>query len=523
MAVKKITIDPVTRIEGHLKVDLEIENGVVVDAKVVGTMFRGFEPLLTGRDPRDATYVTERICGVCAGSHGWASSLALDAAFGAQVPAGGRILRNLILGAMWLHDHPLHFYHLSALDYLDVMAVAEYKGNDPALLGVKDKIMKLVKAGDTAPLTPRYQPDEFSVNDPDLVITAVHHYLQALDMQAKAKKMSALFAGKQPHQSSIIVGGVTMLPTPSIVAQFRSMLMEQINFIENVYLQDVVTFGTGPLLPLAQAGVGGAGDLNFMSYGGFARDNEGKDPFFKPGVILGGGLNNVLPLDAQKITEDVHYSWYKESGATKDLYTDKTIPDLDKKDAYTFVKAPRYEGQPMEVGPLARMLVMKPKVLMDLITKYEIKPGAVARHAARAVETVMLAREMVNWVDELEKEMGSTDFKIHDTAHWEAPNSGQGAGLTEAPRGALGHWIKVTNHKTENYQMVVPTTWNFSPKDENGVPGPCEKALIGVPVPDPENPINVVRVIRSYDPCLACAIHLIDPKTNQIMKYHIGH
>jgi hydrogenase large subunit len=522
MARKQIVIDPVTRIEGHLRMEVEIENGVVVDAKAVGTMYRGLEPLLIGRDPRDATYVTERACGVCAGSHGWASSLTLDSAYGAKVPAGGRILRNLILGAMWLHDHPLHFYHLCALDYLDVMAVAEYKGSDPGLLGVKDKIVRLVKAGDTAPLTPRYQPDEFCVSDPEIVTMAVAHYLQALEMQAKAKKMSALFAGKQPHQSSIVVGGVTMLPTNAIVSQFRSMLLEQIDFIEKVYLQDVVTFGTGPLLPLAQAGVGG-GDLNYLAFGGFARDDKGKDLFLKPGVIMGGDLNNILPFDAQKVTEDVHYAWYKESAGGKTPFEEDTVVDLEKKDAYTFVKAPRYEGQPMEVGPLARMLIMQPKVLMDLITQYQIKPGAVARHAARAVETVLLAREMLNWVDALEKEMGSKDFKIHDTAHWEAPNSGEGVGLTEAPRGALGHWIKIKDQKTENYQMVVPSTWNFSPKDQDGIMGPCEKALIGVPVPDPENPINVVRVIRSYDPCLACAIHLIDPQTNEILKYHIGH
>lgn len=520
MAVKRIVVDPVTRIEGHLRVEVEVENGVIVNAKSIGTAYRGLEPLLIGRDPRDATFVTERVCGVCAGSHGWASSLALDEAFKAQVPAGGRILRNLILGAMWLHDHPLHFYHLSALDYLDIMAVTEYKGNDPALTAVKDKIAKLAAAGDTAPFTPRYKPDEYCVNDPELVTMAVAHYIKALEMQAKARKMSALFAGKQPHQSSIVVGGVTILPNIAVVEQYRSMLLEQIDFIEKVYLQDVVTFGTGPLLPLAQAGVG-AGDLNFLACGGFARDDEGKDPFLKPGVIIGGDLGNVLPFDAAKITEDVHYAWYQ--GSTSGPYDQDTVPDLDKEGAYTFVKAPRYEGYPMEVGPLARMLVMKPKPLMDLITEYNIKPGVVARHAARAVETILLAKEMLNWVDDLVAEMGKDDFKIHDTAHWEPPSVGQGAGITEAPRGALGHWIKISNHKTENYQMVVPSTWNFSPQDEKGVLGPCDKALIGVPVPDPENPINVVRVIRSYDPCLACAVHLIDPKTNEVLKYHIGY
>ncbi|WP_088186299.1 nickel-dependent hydrogenase large subunit [Desulfosporosinus sp. FKA] len=517
----KIVVDPLTRIEGHLKVEVEVENGKISDAHVVGTMYRGIEAMLRGKDPRDATYVTERVCGVCAGSHGWASSLALDKAFGANVPAGGRIIRNLILGAMWLHDHPLHFYHLSALDYLDVMAVAQYQGKDPGLLAVKDKIVKLVTAGDTAPLTPRYKPDEFSVKDPELVTMAVAHYLKALEMQAKAKKMSALFAGKQPHQSSIVVGGVTMLPNIEVVEQFRSMLLEQLDFVENVYLQDVLTFGTGPLLPLAQAGVGGAGAVNFLSYGAFARDDAGKDLFLKSGIVMDGDLSKVLPVDETKITEDVQYSWYKASPNGKTPFTEDTIPDLGKKDAYSFVKAPRYNGKPMEVGPLARMLVMQPKGLMDIISKYNIKPGAVARHAARAYETLLLAKDMLTWLDALEKEMGS-NFRIHDTEHWEAPATGQGSGLTEAPRGALGHFVKVADHKIENYQMVVPTTWNFSPRDDKGVLGPFEQALIGVPIPDPDNPVNIVRVARSYDPCLACAIHLIDPVTNDVKKFRIG-
>lgn len=517
----KIVIDPLTRIEGHLRIEVEVVDGKVVDSQVVGTMYRGIEPMLRGRDPRDATYVTERVCGVCAGSHGWASSYALDQAFGASVPTGGRLIRNLLIGAMWLHDHPLHFYHLSALDYLDVMAVAEYKGNDPELLAVKDKIIKLVAAGDTAPLTPRYKPDDFSVRDPELVTMAVAHYLKALEMQAKAKKMSALFAGKQPHQSSIVVGGVTMLPTLEVVEHFRSMLIEQLEFVEKTYLQDVLTFGTGPLLPLAQAGVGG-GSPHYLSYGGFPRDNEGKDLFLKAGIVMDGNLGNILPVDQTKITEDVQYSWYKASANGKTPFTEDTVPDLGKAGAYTFVKAPRYDGKPMEVGPLARMLVMQPKGLMDIITQYGIKPGAVARHAARAYETLLLAKEMFTMLDELEKEMGSKDFRIHDTDHWEAPAQGQGAGMTEAPRGSLGHFIKVADHKIENYQMVVPTTWNFSPKDDAGVRGPLEQALIGVPVPDLENPVNIVRVVRSYDPCLACAIHLIDPVTNDIQKFRIG-
>ena len=518
---QRIVVDPVTRIEGHLKFEVEISGGKVVDARSSGTMARGFEVLIEGRDPRDATYVTERICGVCAGSHGWCSSVALDQAYGVELPTAGRLLRNLILGAMWLHDHPLHFYHLSALDYIDVLAVAEYKGNDPALNAVRDKLVALVKAGDTAPLTPRYQPDEFSVKDPEIVTTAVAHYLKALEMQAKAKKMSAIFGGKQPHQSSIVVGGVTMFPNAQRLAEFKAMLLEQIDFIEKVYLPDVLAFGTGPLLPLAKLGVGGGGG-SFLSYGVFPEDNQATRNFLPAGLILNGRLDQVQPVDQKKVTEAVRHSWYAESIGTKHPSEGKTIYDLEKKDAYSFIKAPRYDGHPMEVGALARMLVLKPPALMQAIATHGIKVGAVARHAARAIETALLARQMPKWVDQLAGELASGKGKIHDTAHWEAPSEAQGIGMLEAPRGALGHWVKIKNKKVEHYQIVVPTTWNCSPRDDKDVRGPVEEALIGTPVPDPKNPINIVRVIRSFDPCIACAVHLIEPRSNEILKFRIA-
>jgi Ni,Fe-hydrogenase I large subunit len=515
----RVVIDPVTRIEGHLRVEVEVENGVVKNAWSSGTMFRGWEVLLQGKDPRDASYVTERVCGVCAGSHGSASAMALDAAYGANVPTGGRLIRNLILGGMYMHDHPLHFYHLCALDYIDVMAVANYKGKDAKLLAVKDKIVKLVQMGDTSPLTPRYNPDKYCVNDPEIVTTAVAHYLQALEMQAKAKKMSAIFSGKQPHQSSILLGGVTMFPTVEQIQQYKSMLVEQIDFIENVYFKDVLAFGTGPLLELAQSGFGGF--ANFLSFGGFPNDDAGKDLFFKAGVILDGDINNVQEVDLNKIVEESKYAWYKGDDALNPG-EGKTEYDRDKKDAYSFIKAPRYDGRAMEVGPLARMLIMKPQPLMDIITKYKIKPGVVARHAARAYETIMLGHQLLKWCDELLEATAKGNLKIHDTDHWETPESGKGYGLLEAPRGALGHWINIKDKKIANYQMVVPSTWNLSPKDNRDALGPVEQALIGVPVPDVNNPINVVRVIRSYDPCISCAVHLIEPKTNEILKFQIS-
>ena len=514
---ERITIDPITRIEGHLKIEVEVDNGKVVNAWSSGTMFRGFEILLKGRDPRDASFVTSRFCGVCFSVHQMASAKALDMAFGARVPEGGRLLRNLMMAAEYLYDHVLHFYHLSALDYIDILAVANYKGNDPGLLAIKDKLVKLVEAGDTYPLTPRYEPDEFTIKDPEVVLTLVSHYLKALEIQTKARHMGAIFGGRHPHYQSIVVGGVTQLPDAEKIARFRSLLVEVTDFIKNVYLPDVVAVGTGPLLPLAQAGIGG-GHLNYLSYGAFELDDEGKEQFFKPGVIKDGKFDSVEAFDPDKVTESVTYSWYKGDKALHP-YDGETEPDLEKKDAYSWVKAPRYDGKPMEVGPLARMLIMKDKTLMSLITDKGVKPGAVARHAARAIETALLADAMFEWLDQLIEAAGKPDFKIHDTEHWEVPDTARGQGFYEAPRGALGHWLSIKGGKIENYQAVVPSTWNASPRDENNVRGQYEESLIGVPVPDTNNPINVVRVIRSFDPCLACAIHLIEPRSNRIREF----
>lgn len=516
---QRIVIDPVTRIEGHLRVEVEVTNGKVSDAWSMGTMARGYEILLEGKDPRDCHYVVERICGVCSGVHGWVSSIATENAMGAKLPELARILRNLTMGAMWINDHFLHFYHLSALDYLDITAVANYKGNDPALKAVQAKVATLIQMGDTAPLTPRYQPDEFTVKDPELVTTAVSHYLKGLELFAKGRKLAAIFGGRQPHHATIIPGGVTLLPNPDQIAQFRSLLDEQVAFVKNVYVPDVLAFGTGPLLPLAQAGVGG-GTGDYMSYGGFPlKDGEF---LFKSGVVYKNNFGNVEQFDPKELVEKVNSSWYKDELGNKHPSEGKTAFDMEKQGAYSFVKTPQYKNTMMEVGPLSRMLVHQPKDFMDIVTKYKIKPGAVARHAARAFETAMICDAMYKWLDELQERIGSGDTMIHDDAHWDVPATGEGSGLLEVSRGSLAHFIRIKDQKTDHYQAVVPSTWNFAPRDDKGIRGPVEQALIGVPVPDPENPINVVRVIRSYDPCLACAIHIIEPNSNKIMEFKIG-
>jgi len=515
---KKIVVDPVTRIEGHLKVTVEVENGKVKDAWSSGTMARGFEALLHGKDPRDAPFVTSRICGVCYSVHQLTSARALDMAFGAKVPWGGTLLRNLAMGAQFIYDHILHFYHLSALDYLDIMAIAKYSGKDKGLNAVRDKIVGLVKAGDTFPLTPRYKPDEFCVKDPELVTTAVKHYVDALAMQAKARNMGAIFGGRQPHYQSIVVGGFTQLPDINQVARFRTMLDEQAKFVNEVYVPDVLAFGTGPLFPLAKIGLGG-GHYNYLAYGALELDRAGKKLVFPSGVITGmdPAKIKVDPFDPNKITESVKHSWYKKD-KPQHPYNGRQDFDMDRKDAYSFVKAPRYDGKPMEVGPLARMLVAENPDVLGLFKK-GVKPGVVARHAARAIETKLVVDACYKWCDELLSEMTKPGFKIHDTAHWEPPKTGMGAGFYEAPRGALGHWVKVKDKKIDNYQCVVPSTWNASPRCEKKHRGQYEESLIGAPVPDPDNPINVVRIIRSFDPCLACAVHIIDPKTNELKKF----
>jgi hydrogenase large subunit len=331
--------------------------------------------------------------------------------------------------------------------------------------------------------------------------------------------MGVIFGGRAPHYQSIVVGGFTQYPDINQVARFRSMLDELAAFVNEVYIPDVLAFGTGPLLPLAKAGIGG-GHRNYLSYGSFELNEAGDKVVFKPGVVVGlkgtkGG--KVKPFKHEKITESVRYSWYHKD-TPKHPYEGAYVLDVERSDAYSFVKAPRYENLPMEVGPLARALIDKDPTVLGLIKNQGVKPGAVARHAARAIETV---DAMYHWCDELTAAMTKPGFKIHDTVNWDPPDQGEGAGFFEPPRGALGHWIRIKNLRIANYQAVVPSTWNASPRDERGVRGQYEESLIGVPVPDPENPINVVRVIRSFDPCLACAIHLIDPRTNEIRKFMV--
>lgn len=524
----RIKIDPITRIEGHLSIEVEVENGVVTDAWSAGNMVRGWEVILQDKDPRDAPYITSRICGVCEGVHSIASAHALDDAFGVDTPEAGRLMRNLFCSGMYMADHYIHFYVLSALDYLDIMAVAGYTGNDPGLVAIKDKITYLAEHNDTSPFTPRYEPDEYSLNDPETVTTLVSHYIRAIELKAKSGAMLAAISGIQPHPNTINVGGCMATPTREQLIEARALWEEQVDFVNNTYIPDVKAVGTGPLLPLATMGLGG-GHQNYLCYRMFPdsdvsdsshRPFGGGNHLFRGGAIIGGALNTAEDVDYSEITEAVAHSWYDYPDGTDRLHPSEGMTKLNprKEGAYSFIKSPRYKGNPMEVGPLARGLVNQYPELMDLVAQ-GAQPGAVARHFCRAIESKTVGEAGLGWLDRLIDI--ATAGPIIGMKDVPTPKSGQGFGTWDAPRGALAHWINIEDKRTKNYQIVVPSTWNASPRDEQGQRGPYEESLIGAPVPDTDNPINLVRIIRSFDPCLACAIHLIDPETNDIKIHRV--
>ena len=460
MAKKIITIDPVARIEGHLKIALEIEGGKVVDARSSGTLFRGFEIILKGRDPRDAQQLTQRACGICSASHATAASLTLESAFRVRPPSNARIIRNLVTGANFLQSHILHFYLLAALDYF--------------------------VGPEKPPFIPRAKGD-YRLSK-QMNKEYLDHYLKAMEVRRKIHEMIAIFGGKIPHHISFVPGGVTEKPTVDRIASYLWRLRESIDFIENIYVPDVLRLAD----VYKDYSKIGRGYGNLLSYGAFDLDNRGRRKLFKRGLLTGGKIER---MNKEKITEDVRYSWYETKTSGKNPKDSDTLPSLGKPGAYSWLKAPRYAGKAYELGPLARMWVNG---------DYRKGISVMDRHVARALETKKIARAMEEWVLQLRP-----GRRVYVPS--KVPKSAQGIGLTEAPRGALGHWIKISKSRIARYQVVTPTNWNCSPRDDRGKHGPMERALIGMPVADPGNPIELMRIIRSYDPCMACSVHLIGP------------
>jgi hydrogenase large subunit len=479
----RVVVDPITRIEGHLKIECDVDGGKVIDARSTGNLFRGIELILRGHDPRDAQDYVQRICSVCPVTHGTAAAFALDDAFGltGQIPENGRIVRNLILGANYLHSHILHFYHLAALDY--------------------------VKAPNLPPLVPQYAGD---YRLPDAVnAAAVQHYLQALEMRKMAHQLLAIWGGRIPGQRGIVPGGSTANVDVEKIVQSKFLLAQLVDFIDNVYIPDVVAVA-GVYKDWTAIGVG---CKNFMSYGGFPQDNNGWNGkrFYSNGVYINGQAG---ALDPTKITEDVKHSWYVNgSGGSKLPFESVITPEADKASGYSWLKSPRYDGNVMEVGPLAKLWINNNATLKSLLPG-DAAISVMGRHAARAIDASNVAHALGDWLDQLTPG-GPTCVPN------EVPKHAEGMGLNDAERGALGHWIVIDNWKIYKYNAIVPTTWNGGPRDDNDQPGPFEQALIGTPVADVDNPIELVRVVRSFDPCIACAVHLITPdrKVRQFRVY----
>jgi hydrogenase large subunit len=467
-----ITIDPVTRLEGHLKVEVQIDNGAVSEAYATGTLFRGFEMILANRDPWDAPQITQRICGVCPIPHAQASVLALDAAAGVTIPNNARVLRNLVLGANFVQSHLLSFYHLSALDYLSGPAMGPWQ---PAW-----NVDLRIDAGTTAVL--------------------VDHYVQALAMTRKAHEMGAIFGGRMPIAAAHMPGGFTATPTAAQVTQFKTYCTALIDFINNVYIPDVEALAS---IYEDYYNIG-RGYGNLIAYGVFELNTDGSKKLLRPGRVTAGSTA-IEPMNPAAITEKVTNSWYDDATNNLNPAHGVTTPVQPKTNGYSWLKAPRYAQEPCEAGPLARMWING---------DYPHGISVMDRHRARAYEALKIARGMVQWADEIA--IGQSPWTTYTT-----PVNGSGIGLTEAPRGALGHWLQIANSKISRYQIITPTCWNASPGDDLGKAGPIEQALVGTPVQDPSQPIEVLRVIHSFDPCLSCAVHVMQPKQGVTISAYV--
>jgi quinone-reactive Ni/Fe-hydrogenase large subunit len=555
---QRIIVDPITRIEGHLRIEVEVDDGSVIrDAWSSITLWRGMETILKGRDPRDAGLYTQRFCGVCTMVHYEASILACEDAFGVKPPPNARIVRNLMAAAWYLGDHIMHFYHLHGLDWVDVVSALAadprkavdlaksyhpdaYNCSETHYRAVQERLTKFVKSGRLGPFANAYwgNPSYKLPAEANLVILS--HYLDALAISKLTGQMQAIFGGKNPHPQTLVVGGVTCVMDAldaQRLGQYLFRLKEVRNFVETAYLPDVLIAATY-YKDEALAGIGG-GVKNYLCYGGFPLDDDWRTTLFPRGVVKERGLANPLKLDEAKITEEVTHSWYKGTEARHPYegVTDPEYTGYDQKgnlkggEKYSWCKAPRYEGEPHEVGPLARMVIgyalgdRKIKPLVEgILKKTGLPAGALfstlGRTAARAIETKLVADEAGGWVEQL-----AANVKSGDTRTWtrcDVPERpAQGRGMTEPPRGSLGHWVRIENKVIANYQAVVPSTWNCSPRDKAGRRGPYEESLIGTKLAKLDQPLEILRTIHSFDPCMACAVHIIDPKTKEIRKFRV--
>ncbi len=567
----RVTIDPITRIEGHLRIDLEVEGGTVHKAYSSGTMWRGIEVILQGRDPRDAWVFTQRICGVCTTVHAIASVRSVENALGLEVPLNAQLIRNIIVAAHAQHDHMVHFYHLSALDWVDVVSAlkadparasalaasfTDWPGNSvQQLTAVKEKVAAFVKAGQLGPFTNGYWGHPAMKLPPEVNLLAVAHYLQALDVQRKANQVVAMLGSKTPNIQNLAVGGVANainLDNPATLNMeklyaIKSTLEEIQAFITQVYLPDVAAVAGFYPDWLSY----GAGVTNYLAVPDLPTDAR-MTAFDLPGGVIMAGRPGVQQVTSwnddylkRNVTESIARSYYDGAwtrgpweGETVPRYTGDWKPESPAPEKYSWVKAPRLEGKPMQVGPLAQVLVgyltghpltvkytQAAIAAVKAIHHIDLKPAhlhsTLGRHAARAIRCAMLGELSLKHWGLLAENLGKGDVSTFNPPTFPKGEI-RGVGFHEAPRGVLSHWCVIQDGAIKNYQAVVPSTWNAGPRDDKDQPGPYEASLVGNPIADPKLPLEALRTVHSFDPCLACAIHTHDADGAEVSQVKVG-
>jgi len=569
---ERVVVDPITRIEGHLRIEAQMNGNVIDQAYSSGTMVRGIEIILQGRDPRDAWAFAQRICGVCTLVHGIASVRAVEDALSYKIPPNAQIIRNLMIASQYVHDHVMHFYHLHALDWVDVVSALEadpkaaselaqslsnYPKSSPGYFSdMQKKLRNFVEAGQLGIFAQAYWGHPAYKLPPAANLMAVAHYLEALSWQRDVAKLHAIFGGKNPHPN-FVVGGVPCpidLNSDSAInakrlAQVREIVERMRTFVDQVYVPDTLAIAGF----YKDWGAQGEGVGNFLTYGDFpVKGMDDPSSFLIPqGVIVDRDLTRIEEVDVyanDEIQEFIAHSWYdyeagKEAGLhphdgeTTLNYTGPQPPydQLDVAASYSWLKSPRWRGKAVEVGPLARVLMLyatghgQTQELVDSTLRALDLPlqalySTLGRTAARTLETKVIADTMQVWYDNLVGNIKSGDTRTFNAELWEPsswPKRAKGAGLMEAPRGGLAHFVVIENGKIANYQAVVPSTWNAGPRDAQGQAGPYEAALAGHTLHDPRQPVEILRTIHSFDPCIACAVHLTDPDSGEQIEVKV--
>lgn len=571
----RVVVDPVTRIEGHLRIEAETDSeGMITRASSSGTMMRGIELVLNGRDPRDAWAFTQRFCGVCTVVHSIASVRAVEYALGYEIPPNAQIIRNLMIATQYVHDHVVHFYHLHALDWVDVVSaldadptatarlqqsMSKWPNNSPDYFkAVRDRLDRFVKGGQLGIFTNGYWGHPEYKLPPELNLLAFAHYLEALSWQRDVVKIHAIFGGRNPHPNFVVGGAPCAFSEGEHVTAVNASSLKKVgeiirkmqDFVDQVYLPDTLAIASY----YKDWATRGEGVGNFLGYGDLPRGTDTSDIsslIFPRGAILDRDLSKIHGVDLEdpnEIQEFVSHSWYDYSpgkhaplhpyaGETRPNYTGPQPPyeHLDVERSYSWIKAPRWRGRPMEVGPLARILLLyasgdkKAIDLVDTTLKRLDLPlqavySTIGRVACRTLETKILADALVEMHADLLRNIAAGDRttfddSLFDPATW--PKKARGVGFMEAPRGALAHWVSIDSGKIVNYQAVVPSTWNAGPRDARGQDGPYEAALKGHKLADPTRPLEILRTIHSFDPCLACAVHVVDPHGQELIKVKV--